>query len=1509
MIKRISLTIVALTLLIITSFVAMIRVDVADPMAAGNPQISAFGMSDAIKIANIDALSNEFTGPRSTIAKDGNNVYVVYGWVNGTNYQLTMKRSTDSGSTWSGPLDVWQGTPLAIAGTFFVKPHLEIWKGQIYVFINWINRHRSYFELFEKHTSVSQWTNLKTATVTTIMSTSEPCDDFDVASDSSYLYLAPVRASQLEGWFYRYDGSSWSTRVIVVPSGYCTRNALCVYKDLTTTKLIYIYARFWQFGAYSDGKLYMRTSTNYGSTWSSASAILGVAYDNLNVPQVLNLNGTIIVFCNRYQNDDVVMSISRNGGSTWSASKTIISSRGLDPTSPSYKTSYSTAALKDNKTVVLAYESQNGIKMIYSKDWGSNWISESNAISLFSGTVFDPILSEKPLYAGCTKLVSGVYEYHLINMNYLYLDDFKPLNPKTTGGYYNINVSWNPPGGNVFDLFKFNGYEIYRGRTPSTLTFYKNVGNVTYYKDIIKDTYDSRFYYRIRSNFDNIGVSEFSDITNGISAATDPPVITGSSVGVKRVTIDWTIGSDVAACSYGLESFTVYRGRYHDAWLPIVQLGPSIRSYTDTSVPSEPGIYYYWASYTLDFIGEVNVSAPVQCRPQNHPGPPEGLSYQQIGGGVRLIWEPPNDDGSSPITYYRVYTGLTEDDLALDGQVGGSVRSYDLTNIELGSDLFATVSAVNSVGEGARSDTLYIDYMGAPSSPTDVRAVGKSGSIVLTWSPPAVTWGLPVNGYLIYRGSGEGDIVFHIDVEGTRKSFTDYVENGIGYLYCVSARNVYGEGEPSGIVGGMASGKPGAVSGFSGSPGDKVVRLTWSDDIEEAGSPIAHINLYRSLSEVMMESRPVPDRPGSYLDGPLDNGIPYYYWVSASNRNGEGPVLGPIVIVPGRDPNVISDLVAEPHLLSVELKWTRPDFGGYIPIAYKIYRGMSRDGLSLYVTMNVDQNIAPDYVDKGLEYGRTYYYAVSSTNEKGESGLSTVVGVRPYGGPSEPIIEYTRFGKDWLTVYWSAPADDGGRPIEGYYVHYRQEGETSWEKVQVMGEMSCKIGSLAGGDHEVKVSAYNLLSEGKATVPIKAHLGTVPDAPDGVKAGYLEGKGILSWKEPSSNGYPLEAYMVYMVSETERMTRVVALGPDATSYERSGLAKGELVVYYVTAINGLGESLSSDGAQLIPLSVPGPVQEISLTVESGDVELEWYPPEDDGGSVITGYNVYRGPEEGDLSLLGEVRAGTVYKDATCDQGRTYRYSVRAVNAKGEARDGSVVEIMPSTVPGPPISFTAVASTDQIVLNWSAPGTDGGMDILGYQIYRGSGSDLKPWRTLGPDEFETVDQDVKAGTYRYRVTAYSGMGEGSGSEVEADVPGRVAGVAIIGFLSFLVPALMVIATALLVRAVRKSLKRRKEEARSRPAPTPPPTWMPSPAMGSVASKPALPVSGPGMPAAMSHLPQAPMPVKSALPAAQVDQAMAPSAPTPAPAPMRAAPPIAPTMVQAGETVYIKPENGP
>jgi len=181
---------------------------------------------------------------------------------------------------------------------------------------------------------------------------------------------------------------------------------------------------------------------------------------------------------------------------------------------------------------------------------------------------------------------------------------------------------------------------------------------------------------------------------------------------------------------------------------------------------------------------------------------------------------------------------------------------------------------------------------------------------------------------------------------------------------------------------------------------------------------------------------------------------------------------------------------------------------------------------------------------------------------------------------------------------------------------------------------------------------------------------------------------------------------------------------------------------------------------------------VVATAGNAQVVVSWIVPTSDGGSPITGYNVYRATSPGGelAPPIGANVSGTSFTDPGLSNGTTYYYTVTAVNAVGESPQSAEASATPQTVPSAPTGLVATAGNQQVALSWVAPASNGGSAITSYNVYRGisaGGESSTPVATNVPSTSTSfTDTSVANGTtYYYTVAAVNSAGI-SPSSVEA-----------------------------------------------------------------------------------------------------------------------------------------------
>ncbi|HEX6518871.1 MAG TPA: fibronectin type III domain-containing protein [Streptosporangiaceae bacterium] len=373
-------------------------------------------------------------------------------------------------------------------------------------------------------------------------------------------------------------------------------------------------------------------------------------------------------------------------------------------------------------------------------------------------------------------------------------------------------------------------------------------------------------------------------------------------------------------------------------------------------------------------------------------------------------------------------------------------------------------------------------------------------------------------------------------------------------------------------------------------------------------------------------------------------------------------------------------------------------------------------------------------------------------------------------------------GNGTSSLSWTAPSSNGGANITGYQVFRGTAagGEGSTPIAAVTGTSYTDTGLTDGTQYYYTVEAVNSVgNSGASNEASDTPVASVPSAPQKLAATGGAGQVALSWQAPSSSGgSSITGYDVYRGTASGQES-LVASDVSGTFYTDTGLGQGTQYFYTVAAVNSAGVSAMSSEANATtnaPTAEPTAPQNLSATPGTGSVALNWQVPSSDGGSAITGYNVYRGTSSGTETLLASNVSGTSYTDSAVANLTQYFYEVTAVNANGESGDSNEVSATSAgsggaTVPGAPTGFTATPGNGQAVLNWAAPTSDGGSPIIGYDVYRSttSGGELAIGSTDANTTSFTDGNLTNDTTYYYEVTAVNGMGQSVNSSEVSVTP--------------------------------------------------------------------------------------------------------------------------------------------
>ena len=352
---------------------------------------------------------------------------------------------------------------------------------------------------------------------------------------------------------------------------------------------------------------------------------------------------------------------------------------------------------------------------------------------------------------------------------------------------------------------------------------------------------------------------------------------------------------------------------------------------------------------------------------------------------------------------------------------------------------------------------------------------------------------------------------------------------------------------------------------------------------------------------------------------------------------------------------------------SVTVAWDAPvpEEGRPPPRGYRVFYRLaaSEPGTDPEVTSgwyhpiwdSVGAGVRQDRVT-GLRNGKWYefrveaiggYWSDESVFARPGAGLG---GDRLPGRPAEAVIEHTGLGS--LTVRWDPPADDGGSAVTGYEVWYvvgddRSVWDVPW--VRSGGTLGAEVrehvisGLADYRSYVVVVAAVNDAGRG----PISRDLWGVaggdalepPPAPTNVR---LVGEGdrsvTLAWDPPETGegqaqppGYTVYYSQVSVEPGSAPRHTVgeqipVEFGAGANGGTISELTNAAWYEFRVQSRNGSWSQkvlLARPGAAPEDARLPGVPAGLRVVAErSGSVTVAWDPPTDDGGSPVTGYEVW-----------------------------------------------------------------------------------------------------------------------------------------------------------------------------------------------------------------------------------------------------------------------------------------------
>jgi len=220
---------------------------------------------------------------------------------------------------------------------------------------------------------------------------------------------------------------------------------------------------------------------------------------------------------------------------------------------------------------------------------------------------------------------------------------------------------------------------------------------------------------------------------------------------------------------------------------------------------------------------------------------------------------------------------------------------------------------------------------------------------------------------------------------------------------------------------------------------------------------------------------------------------------------------------------------------------------------------------------------------------RTNVIVVSANAKVDFTGMSTAPVPTT---PAVPTSLVATAGNGRATVSWQVPASTGGSAITDYTIQFSSNGGRTWTtftRPASTGTSAIVTGLTNGLNYVFRVAARNAVGTGGFSAnsnSVKpAPTVTVPSVPTAVTATAGNGRVMLRWNAPASNGGNAITRYAVQYSTNGDGTWVTGVIPSSTrtSATVAGLTNGVGYVFRVAAVNAAGAGpYSTASARVIP---------------------------------------------------------------------------------------------------------------------------------------------------------------------------------------------------------------------------------------------------------------------------------------------------------------------------------------
>ncbi|MBN1155932.1 fibronectin type III domain-containing protein, partial [candidate division KSB1 bacterium] len=927
---------------------------------------------------------------------------------------------------------------------------------------------------------------------------------------------------------------------------------------------------------------------------------------------------------------------------------------------------------------------------------------------------------------------------------------------------------YNRDGNKVYIAWQGNtepdvaGYKIHYGESPRA---YSQVVDLQLKRDYQTPELNvgKTYYFAVTAYDTSENTSDYStEVSVQIPApdidAPAPPAILSHHIVDKSVSISWSANSEK-----DLRGYHLYYGKSSANYDTKIDVGTGT-NYTVSNL--DYGIRYFFAVTALDtaanesaYSQEVSIIIPVPDT--TPPSVPLISSYYRQDKKVYLSWD---EVGDRDLAGYKVHYGFMS--RTYDMVIDVKNTNYLTKDLEEGVSYFFAVTAYDSLNNSSDFSTEIVVTIPAPdiippALPTIMSYHRQGNQVSLQWN---ANQDEDFDHFKLYIGRSSRNYTTTIDVGKNTSYLASDLEYGLTYFFALTAIDTASNesnysAEVTVEIPPLDLTAPSVPSFVTASRQLNRISLTWTQNNE---ADFDHYLLHRGNSSGNYDTSLNLSKNTSYITEELQVGKTYYFALTAvdtadnvSDYSAEAIVTIPVPDTTPPSQPVFSDYsrLDNKVLISWNLN-SEKDLAGYrlsMGTASKNYHEL------------IDIGLATSYTTRALDYGKTYYFAISAYDTANNfSVLSEEVAVHiplPDNTPPQvPAISVHERRKYQVFLEWNAVSD---KDLEYYSLYYGKSSgnyDVNINNAQSLSYTTPELDhgvtfyfSVTATDTAGNESAHS--REVKVTIPVPDV--TAPSAPLISEYGLQEAKVYLKWQ---SNREPdVAGYNVYYGTSAGNYSEKKDVG-DHFEFLSTDLVIGSKYFFVVTAYDTARNESASSNEINVTISVadksaPSAPIITQYVLEETKARLQWSAsPEAD----VSGYRLYYGVTSNNYSHSIDVGLMKEYVTRELDQGKYYYFAVTAYDtvaneSKHSPEVSLYIPVIDKTSPQIPVITQHNYDNRRVSLGWlNSPDSD----LAGYKVHYGNSSRMYDETIdVGTKTNFTSNELIEGLTYYFAVTAY------------------------------------------------------------------------------------------------------------------------------------------------------------